>query len=140
MINFAACDKSDNDHYRSAEHELISADDDGILALREYLNKYRGKCERHSREEDEGVTGKVHIEVKTVKIYRDYSREAYYTRNDLLNGELLLLEDQTGDKDGEEGGRAGDDSSLCARGIGKAYVEEEILDNGLEGGYYCNSS
>ena len=134
MIDLAACDKSDDDHNRTAEHKLIAADNNGVLALRENLNKNGRERQGHCREEDEGVTGEVHTEVETVEVYRDDACEADDARDNLLSGELLLLEDKAGDKDCEEGGRAGDDSSLCARGVRKTYVEEEILNTGLKGG------
>ena len=49
-----------------------------------------------------------------------------------------MSEEEAGDEDGEEGGRAGDDSTLCARGVSKSYVEEEILNHGLEECYDSN--
>ena len=133
VVNLATCEKSNDNHHRAAEHKLIAADNDGVFRLGEYLNKHGGECKRHCREENECVTGKVHAEIKSVKVNCNNARKAYYARNDLLYGELLLLEDKAGDKDSEEGRRAGDNSALCARGVSKTNVEEEILNNGLEG-------
>ena len=133
-IYSAACENTADDHNSTAEHKLISADNNRILVLREYLDKNRGECERHSREKNKGIAQEVHAEVEAVKIYRDDAREADNASDNLLGGELLLLEDKAGDENSEEGGRAGDDGSLRARGVGKTNVEEEILYNGLESG------
>ena len=132
VIDLTARDKSNDDHNGTAHHKLIAADYNGILVLRKDLDKHRGECKGDGREEDECVAREVHSEIKAVKVDGDDACKSYDARNDLLGGELLLSEDKAGDEDGKEGGRAGDDSSLRARGISKSYVEEEILNYGLE--------
>ena len=130
--HLAAEDYAHKDHKYSADDELISADEDGLLVFGEELHENRGECKRDGGEDNEAVAEEVECQFKAVKVNDNDACKAEYASDDLSCRKLLLPENKASDKHAEECGRAAEDSAFNARGIGESNVEEKILDNRLE--------
>ena len=124
--------KTNDHHHRAAEDELIARKNDRVFIFRKSLHKNRGNRKRNRGEENKGIAKQIHLKGKPVDIDENNARKAEQASNNLLEIQLFHAEDQAGNEDRKEGGRAGKNRSLYAGGVCKTNVEEKILDDRLK--------
>ena len=132
-VQLAAHGNADHGHDDAAQCELIAAEGDGVIPLTIGFDEDGRECVGQSGQEDRTLAHQGHGTAQSglVQVDKHYAGKAQQAADDLSLAQLLIVEQQAGNQDGQKYVGSLNDGSLYAGGVGKTDVEQQILDNGL---------